>query len=212
MTFFLPVFPLELVVYPGEKLNLHIFEPRYRQLIIECHEKNIPFGIPAVMEKKPTELGTLVHLKEIVKVYEDGKMDIKTEGQSVFHVLEYVKEIPDKLYSGAIVTSVPNFLNGSKAMMKRILDDIRTLFRELGIEKAFGKSEEMLMSFDVAHHIGMSIEDEYQLLEYENELHRQEYIKRHLQRLLSTLKDVSALKERVKLNGHFKDLSGFNFS
>ena len=106
MTFFLPVFPLELVVYPGEKLNLHIFEPRYRQLINECREKNTAFGIPAVINKKPADFGTIVQLKEVAKEYEDGRMDIKTEGQSVFKVLEYVKEIPDKLYSGAIVTPV----------------------------------------------------------------------------------------------------------
>ncbi len=212
MTHFVPVFPLNIVVFPGEKLNLHIFEPRYKQLIAECNEKKIPFGIPAVIEKKPTELGTLMTIKEIVQTYEDGKMDIKTEGQSVFRVLEYVKEIPEKLYSGAIVTSIPNFSNGSKAMMLRILEDVRKLFHELGVEKEFSKPDDLIMSFDIAHHIGLTIEDEYQLLEYENELHRQEFIKRHLKRLLSTLKEVNTLKERVKLNGHFKDLSGFNFS
>ena len=65
MTNFIPIFPLNIVVYPGEGLNLHIFEPRYRQLIKECHEKAKPFGIPAVIEKRLQDYGTVVHVKEI---------------------------------------------------------------------------------------------------------------------------------------------------
>ncbi|MEO1628994.1 MAG: LON peptidase substrate-binding domain-containing protein, partial [Bacteroidota bacterium] len=42
-----PLFPLKLVVYPGEQLNLHIFEPRYKQLIRECEQNKVTFGIPA---------------------------------------------------------------------------------------------------------------------------------------------------------------------
>ena len=43
MTNFIPIFPLAIVVFPGEKLNLHIFEPRYKQLITECHEQKKTF-------------------------------------------------------------------------------------------------------------------------------------------------------------------------
>ena len=77
MTNFIPIFPLALVVYPGEKLNLHIFEPRYRQLISDCVENKKPFGIPAVLKNNLAEMGTLVQVTEISKMYEDGKMDIK---------------------------------------------------------------------------------------------------------------------------------------
>ena len=81
MTNFIPIFPLSIVVYPGERLNLHIFEPRYKQLIKECFDGNKPFGIPSVMDEKINEMGTLVQVKEITKEYEDGKMDIKTDGE-----------------------------------------------------------------------------------------------------------------------------------
>jgi Lon protease-like protein len=50
-----------------------------------------------------TELGTLVEITEVSKIYDNGEMDIKTKGEKVFRVLEVIKEIPDKLYSGAIV-------------------------------------------------------------------------------------------------------------
>ena len=103
MTNFIPIFPLGIVVYPGERLNLHIFEPRYKQLIQECHAAQKPFGIPAVINNKLQEFGTMVEVAEMTKLYDNGEMDIKTRGLKIFRILELIKEIPDKLYSGAIV-------------------------------------------------------------------------------------------------------------
>ena len=60
-----PIFPLELVVYPGNDLNLHIFEPRYKQLIHDCADTKMPFGIPAVVNRAMGEFGTLMELVEI---------------------------------------------------------------------------------------------------------------------------------------------------
>jgi hypothetical protein len=60
MTNFIPIFPLSIVVYPGEDLNLHIFEPRYKQLISECNTTKKPFGIPTVIDKKMKDFGSLV--------------------------------------------------------------------------------------------------------------------------------------------------------
>ena len=96
MTNFIPIFPLGIVVYPGEHLNLHIFEPRYRQLIKDSFENKKPFGIPAVIKNKLSEMGTLVQVMEISKLYDDGKMDIKTLGMDVFTILEIVNELPEK--------------------------------------------------------------------------------------------------------------------
>ena len=67
MTNFIPIFPLNIVVYPGENLNLHIFEPQYKQLINECKETNQPFGIPVVIENKVQEFGTLLEIVEVSK-------------------------------------------------------------------------------------------------------------------------------------------------
>src|SRR5689334_12770887 len=108
MTNFIPVFPLGIVVYPGEKVNLHIFEPRYKQLVHECFSERKPFGIPTVIDNRMNEMGTLVNITEMVKTYDNGEMDIRTEGTRVFRVLELIKTIPDKLFSGAIVNYPEN--------------------------------------------------------------------------------------------------------
>ena len=210
MTNFIPIFPLSTVVYPGEQLNLHIFEPRYKQLIKESMEAKTPFGIPTVIDEKLNDMGTLVQVIEISQVYDDGKMDIKTEGLRVFRVLEIINELPDKLYSGAIVNYPDNNEKGKRTLMDGIVKGIKELHKLLDINKKFVKPDNELWSYDVAHHAGMSLQEEYELLELLQELHRQEYLKRHLTKVIPVLAEMEMLKEKVKLNGHFKNLKGLD--
>lgn len=211
MTNFIPVFPLGIVVYPGEKLHLHIFEPRYKQLINDCKESGKPFGIPTVINNKVSDMGTLVTLKEIVQTYDNGEMDIRTEGLEVFRILEVIKSVPDKLYSGAIVNYPENSMGeGSRELMQVVIKGVKELHRLLNISKDFKKPENELRSYDVAHHAGLSLEEEYEVLGLLKEIQRQEYLKRHLQKVLPMLMEMESLKEKVKLNGHFRNLSTFD--
>jgi len=206
MTNFIPIFPLGVVVYPKEHLNLHIFEPRYIQLIRDCIEQKKQFGIPVVLENETHEFGTLMNIIEVSKEYENGEMDIKTEGDQIFRILETIPSVPDKLYKGAIVNYPANKTEGRATLMKKVLDTIKALHEMLHIKKDFGKPENELNSYDVAHHAGMSLEQEYELLKLLNELHRQEYLKRHLAKIIPVVAQTEALKERIKLNGHFRHL------
>jgi uncharacterized protein len=208
---FIPIFPLGIVVYPGESLNLHIFEPRYKQLIEECHTGKKPFGIPSVIDNRLQDYGTLIQIREISKVYENGEMDIKTEGERVFRILEVIKEIPDKLYSGAIVNYPETYEQGNPEMMRRVMNSIRELHRLLNVQKDFKKEDHTIKTYDVAHHIGLSLQEEYELLHLTDERQRQEYLRRHLTRVIPMVAEMESLKEKIKLNGHFKNLGGFNF-
>jgi Lon protease-like protein len=211
MTNFIPIFPLGIVVYPGENLNLHIFEPRYKQLIEECHKGKKPFGIPAVIDNKLQDYGTLIQITEISKVYDNGELDIKTQGERVFRILEVIKEVPDKLYSGAIVNYPETYEQGNPEIMRRVMNSIRELHRLLNVRKEFNKEDGSIKTFDVAHHIGLSLQEEYELLHLLDERQRQEYLKRHLTRVIPLVAEMESLKEKIKLNGHFKNLAGFNF-
>lgn len=210
MTNFIPVFPLPIVVFPGEKLNLHIFEPRYVQLINDCFQNNKPFGIPSVIEGRVSELGTIVNIISIEKIHENGTMDIKTQGEKVFQTLELIKEIPEKLYSGAIVTYPENIMNSRIDLMKKIMELIHRFYQQIGTQKDFGKETAQLKSYDVAHYIGLNIVEEYEILGYMNELHRQEYIKRHLLTLSPSHPQIATLQNKIQLNGHFKNIQGFD--
>jgi len=204
MTNFIHIFPLTIVVFPGEDVNLHIFEPRYKQLIKECFSDAKPFGIPPVIKERMGEIGTKVKVQEIVKVYDTGEMDIRVRGLTAFRILEVIKRIPKKLYSGAIANYPEADDGGSLKLMKDVLTSLREMHSLLKINKRFKQEDHHLTSFDIAHHAGLSLEQELELLGLTRELHRQEYLKRHLRSLISTIKETEALKERVKLNGHFK--------
>ncbi len=212
MTNFIPIFPLGIVVYPGENLNLHIFEPRYKQLINECHTEKKSFGIPPIVNSNMNEMGTLVEITEITTTYDNGEMDIKTRGVKVFRVLEIIKQVPDKLFSGAIVNYPDNIEDeGQKDLMRKVVNGIRELHRLLKVQKEFTKPDEELNSYDIAHHAGLSLEEEYELLGLLQEVQRQEYLKRHLSKVLPVIAEMEQLKDKIKLNGHFKNLSSLDF-
>jgi uncharacterized protein len=211
MTRFIPIFPLGIVVFPGEDLNLHIFEPRYKQLVNECFAENKPFGIPTVLKNGLGEIGTLVQIKEVVEVYEDGKLDIKTQGLQVFRILEIVKDVPDKMFSGAIVNFLENDDKRHIIKMRNLVRNIRALHDALKLNKDFKKPDHELISYDVAHHAALSLEEEHELLGLMREDQRLEYLRRHVNKILPLVNEMEQLKERIKMNGHFKDLSS-NFN
>ncbi len=211
MTNFIPIFPLAIVVYPGENVNLHIFEPRYKQLITECYSEGKPFGITPVLKNGIGEVGTLVEVIDIVNVYGDGKLDVKTKGLEVFRILELMKEVPDRLYSGAIVNYPENVYDQKGVLLTWVVKNIRTLHNLLKLTKDFVKPDGELLSYDVAHHAALSVEEEYEVLALFSEAQRLEYLKRHLQKVLPVVTEMELLKDRIKLNGHFKNLrSDFN--
>ncbi|NLR59599.1 peptidase S16 [Chitinophaga polysaccharea] len=210
MTNFISIFPLGVVVYPGEQLNLHVFEPRYKQLVAACIAEQKPFGIPVVINKKIMEYGTLVQIKRVEKMYETGEMDIVTVGDRVFRILEQVTEIPDKLYTGAIVNYPDNNEGSHQRLLKEVLHGVRELHAILQIHKSFKKEDTALLSYDLAHHAGLSLDEEYELLHLFYEAQRLEYLKRHLHKVIPMMAEMERLKERVLLNGHFRNLSTDN--
>lgn len=208
MTNFIAVFPLEIVVFPEEKLNLHIFEPRYKQMIQECVANKKPFGLPPVFNKRPAEYGTLMEITEVVKVYDNGEMDIRTRGVSVFKTLEFVKEIPEKLYSGAIVTYPDNVMEkGDTQISTLILNEVKRLYALLNLESKFPAEKTSMISYEIGHLVGFSKEQEYEMLQLFTEVQRLEYIRRHLKDIIPTIQELEAMKARIQRNGHFRDLT-----
>lgn len=210
MTNFIPIFPLQLVVFPGENLNLHIFEPRYKQLINECFQQKKPFGIPVVINNELKDYGSLIHVKEITRIYPQGEMDIKTRAEKVFRILEVIKALPEKLYSGAIVNYPSNDFSGNETVMQMLVRKMRDFHAGLQVKKDFHKEEKDLTSYDIAHHSGLSLQQQYEFLQLTNERQRQEYLKRHFDKTLPVFEDAKSLREKIQMNGHFKNISGFD--
>ena len=94
--------------------------------------------------------------------------------------------------------------------MRELMDNIRQLHILLKVSKEFKKEDEQLKAYDVAHHVGLSLQEEYELLNLMDERQRMEYLKRHLAKVIPMAAGIEELKEKIKLNGHFKNLSGFD--
>jgi ATP-dependent Lon protease len=199
----LPLFPLQLVLFPGEQLKLHIFEPRYKQLIAECIATGDSFGIPTYFDKRVTEFGTEAVVREVYATYESGEMDIRVEGRRVFHLEQFVKQAPGKLYSAGVVTWLENIPAPGTGME----DEIWALFHKLhallhtGHERREEPAESL--SFALAHELGMSLGSKLELLGTPDEASRQRIILAHLRETTGILEALGEMKKRIQGNGQF---------
>ena len=92
MSLLLPLFPLDLVLLPGVPLPLHVFEPRYKEMIAECLDEKKPFGVVRASSNGVAEIGCTAEIVEVTKRYDDGRMDILTRGVERFEVLQVHEE------------------------------------------------------------------------------------------------------------------------
>jgi ATP-dependent Lon protease len=207
----LAMFPLRLVVFPQEKLNLHIFEPRYRQMIGECESTGMTFGIPAYIDDTMAEIGTEMRLVKVEKRHPRGEMDIRTEAVGLFRVNEFYTEGRGRMYPSADVSNLPIDREGDFVKNETILGLVMELFDTLRIQKEVPPHNDRFLTFDVAHHVGFSIEQEYAFLCMRTEAERQNYMLEHLEKTLPVVREIEHLKQRALLNGHFKHITPPNF-
>src|SRR4051812_46990352 len=99
----LPMFPLNMVLLPGETTKLYIFEPRYRQLVDDCLDNEASFGIPFLDKGKVQQYGCEVKINRVLKTYENGGMDILVESKSLFRIIQYTEVLKPKLYGAALI-------------------------------------------------------------------------------------------------------------
>jgi len=90
----IPLFPLNVVLLPGAELPLHIFEPRYREMVKTCIEEKSEFGILLSLPKGLARVGCTAEITAVVERYDDGRMDILTAGRAPFRVVELFTEDP----------------------------------------------------------------------------------------------------------------------
>jgi len=208
MEAYLSLFPLKLVAFPGEELNLHIFEPRYKQLISDCRLSGQNFGVGVYLDKV-TMNGTEVQLLEIAKLYEDGRMDIKTKAVRPFEILTFHNPQAGKLYPGGQVRFLENDPKVSEVQYQQFLFYLKEVLRLLQYEVNFSKFQ--VTSFTFAHVVGLKLEQEYELLLMPSEADRQVFLTDHFKKIIPLMRDMQHAKEKIKMNGHFKYLDPLNF-
>ncbi len=204
-----PLFPLDLVVFPDEILNLHVFEPRYRQLAkdtLATEEKQ--FGIPSYVHQT-MEYGTIVEIMSVNKLYDDGRMDISTRGLSVFRVADFKKFTSDTLYAVGDLELRSYF----KSVRPETLLEFKTLLVEMF--HLMGQVQQINMQridnfAPYVHKIGLTSDEEYELLQIEYAQKQYEYLVTHMRNMIPTMRRTEEARKKILENGHFKNLDPLN--
>ncbi len=205
----LPLFPLQSVFYPGETVPLHIFEDRYKQLITDCRKEALTFGVP-VFINNALSYGTEVQLVEVVNTYKSGEMDVVCVARQVFKVLSFEKQMKGKLYAGGEVEFLEMENDADESLREEVLQKVETLYDIMDVP--FTKtSPKQFNSYSLAHKMGLSFEQEYELLLMTKETDRLNFIKKHLETTTNILNEVNRTKEVIEMNGHFKNFDPLDF-
>ena len=206
MTEKLALFPLQLVVFPGETLNLHIFEARYQQLVRDAEVNRITFAVPTVINGSLRPVATELTLVEIARQYPTGESDIRAVGGRVFFLEEFWKIMPGKLYPGSFARELSVDLDESLDLNEEIIERTHRIFETLGVTKKIRTLEEGFQTYDVAHYVGMQIEQEYEMLTLRRAQDRQEFLLKHLRSIQPEVESNLNIRRRAQLNGHFQEL------
>jgi hypothetical protein len=205
----LPMFPLQSIFFPGETVPLHVFEERYKQLIKDCRDEAITFGIPVYIYDSIT-YGTEVQLVEIVNAYENGEMDVTCVARQVFKVITFDNGMDGKLYAGGEVRFLDNVNDANERTKKEVLGLLEELYGLMTVPFT-PVALEKFNSYVIAHKMGLSFEQEFELLQLPKESERLSFIKNHLMITISVLQEVDRTKRTIKLNGDFKNFDPLDF-
>ena len=201
----IPLFPLNLVAFPGEKLKLHIFEDRYKEMIKDCVSNELSFGIVTVIDKSLSEIGTEMKVTEVAHIYPDGKMDIVTRGQKVFELMDFQNKIEDKLYPGGEVHLQDDIDDSDLILLDELFTKVRKLYRSMNMKIQLPPVDYNFRIYEIAHKIGMNTEQELKLLGMRSEIERLKYGLNHLDDLIPVVTQMEQMRKRVQMNGHFRD-------
>jgi hypothetical protein len=157
------MFPLSIFPLPGELVPLHIFEPRYRQLLTDAEMKDISFGIYFTHVSNTEKIGSLVKLESIIKRYETGESDIIVKCTDLFYMNKLFRNFKDKLYPGGEVKFWNVDINDEPTstligVYQQYLDHLK-----------IHKSERTPSSFQIANDLNLDFDERLRFVKYDQD-------------------------------------------
>jgi Lon protease-like protein len=193
------LFPLGVVLLPAERIPLHIFEPRYRELIGECLETGREFGLVLADDDGVRDIGTRAAVTEVLERFDDGRLNIVVEGRERFRVLELTG---GRSYQTAEVEPVVDEAGTPAASeIERALGLMRRLAELAGADVAELAVTTDLPSFELAGHVAFEAGLKQQLLELRSEPER-------LARLAGLLEDAAKALELQQAGARIAQTNG----
>jgi Lon protease-like protein len=197
----IPLFPLNVVLLPGEQLPLHIFEPRYRRMVRECLEASSPFGMLLALQDGVVRVGCTAEIELVTKRYDDGRMDILSIGQQPFRVVELFQD--DPLLEGTV-----DYLEDKDSRVDdRTRLELMSLYETCytlvfsGMPQQIDCTLSGALSFSIAATLPIDLMWKQRILELRSEQERQERLVRYLREWALHLQKVGALRARSGGNG-----------
>lgn len=200
----LPLFPLELVLYPGERLPLHIFEPRYREMIHFCLETGNPFGVVLEEDDRLVDVGCTAEIDRVLNRYEEGRLDVLIEGVERFHV-QRVYHDRDYLTADVTLLAEPEEPLHHHLRERVITQHMRLLELAGRTVRPSLYQDVSALSFLIAANAGLTPRQKQEVLELHRENERIEYLVDYLEALIPAVKRQEELRELIQSNGHFED-------
>lgn len=196
----LPLFPLDLVLFPGTSLPLHIFEPRYREMISECLDQKKAFGVVRAKEEGVAEIGCTAEIITVAKKYPDGRMDIVTEGRERFEVMQVNQERSFLQAEVLYLQDEPE--TATAAEMTHALK-LRDEIVDLAGSPASGSGIEGIQaSFNLVGPLPLDLDFKQTLLGMKSEAERVQAVISYLETILPNLRRTVRVREKAGGNGH----------
>ena len=198
----LGLFPLGLVLVPGELLPLHIFEERYKRLIGERRETGEDFGIVLRYEDSVAECGCTAVVTSVLEEFDDGRLNIVVQGRERFRLHELVEPDDEKDYLRARVTLYEDDEPTAPGKTLRKAESLYKRLLELAdVEVAAGAGEGAEASFRMAGAVDFGLMVKQQLLESRSEAERLEQLVGLMSSLLPRLELRKSREEAIRGNG-----------
>ena len=203
----LPLFPLNVVLYPHTDLPLHIFEERYKSLIGESILNNSEFGVVLAEDGSVADIGCTAFVSRVIKRYDDGRLDIIVRGSRRFEVLTLDQEepclrctseffddetVPPLADDQGRVDAVELFRRVAKLLSAEVLE---------GLQGELSEKDDQL-SFQIMARLPGELEFKQSLMPLRSEEERLKRVISHLNRLVAQLGIVVKARERAQTNGH----------
>lgn len=198
----LAIFPLDLVLFPGEALPLHIFEPRYKEMLAECMAEKKPFGIVRGKDETIADIGCTAEIIGIKKTYDDGRLDIETAGRRRFEILQTNEE---RSFLRAEILYQDDEPGGAPPdEVDRALDLHVEIVQLVGPNQAYKAPEKSLqqLSYALAASLPIDLDFKQTLLAMRSEHERLAALVQFYEQVLPKLRRAAKVREKAGGNGH----------
>ncbi len=189
-----------MVLFPGAPLPLHIFEPRYREMIGELLESKEQFGVVRSVKEGIADVGCTAEIVAVAKQYEDGRMDIVTEGRERFEVMNV--DTQRSFFRAEVLYFVDEPERAAKGEVSRLLESHAEALALLGANAETPSPDEKELSFLIAASMPFDLDFKQKLLAMRSEAKRVQELLTYYEALIPSLRRAVKARKKAGGNGH----------